>query len=199
MELSLRFFPNHLMILSWRGLKVNFFGRGISLVRPEGSIHSLCLLEIIWYLIGHHDSHADCDFHNSVKVSILFTAPCCLSSSVGPMPDISWPHPKPSSCCRCTSPFLALSILQHCPAGVRKLMALSWVLTINQVPISQAHIKLWTNGYTGMRGPVRTRMFQWRDRTGYKGTLVGQGQGEVTVLKLIYTVSFRGSVCDTCL
>lgn len=123
-------------------------------------------------LILDRFSHGDCDFSSrSVKVSILFTPPRCLSSSVGLMPGASQPHSKLPSFCLSTSPSLPLPIPQLCPAGVRKLMALSRVLTINQASISQAHITLWTNAYTGMRGLVRTKPVRMERQDRVRGKL----------------------------
>lgn len=114
------------------------------------------------------------------------------------------PHPKLPSFCLCASLSLPLSILQFSPEGVRKLMALSWVLAINQGPISQAHVKLWTNGYTGMRGPVRTRVYRWRDRTEYRGKLQSRTgtrwvcSVKVNSYRLLLDVMSVAPVCNIC-
>lgn len=160
------------MILSWRGLQVNFLGRWIS--EPcgaENSISSLCLLEIIRYLI------------DSAGVTLIFQRKCkCLHPLYTTLLSLIWPlawcitaSPKTSLLLPILFyllpfPFLFPS-LSSLLRESGKLMALCWVLTINQAPISQAHIKLWTNGYTAMRGLVKASLYRLREGTEWSGKL----------------------------
>lgn len=94
--------------------------------------------------------------------------------------------PKPPSLCLSTSSSLLHSIVQVSPVGVRKLMALHWVLTINQAPISQAHTKLWTNWYTGFESGTEECAI-WIDSTRVKWEMesrVVRGLGETVKLNL---------------
>lgn len=113
-------------------------------------------------LIPDDLGHGDCDFSKQHRES---------SSSLITLVPSLFPY-LPGGYCIPTSPSVSLlappSFL--CPAGVRELMSLSWIPAINQTPINWAHIKLWPNGYTGMR------VVTWRARTENRGEFTKQGR-----------------------
>lgn len=158
MELSSKIF----WIISWYLADLDWKWTSLEGISESSGAENL----IIWYLM--YSAMVTMKAGVQTSPSSLHHLHCL---SFGPLPEASQAHPKPSSFCQFTSPFFPVSIPQLSPEGVRKLMVLRSVLTINQAPISQARIKLWTNGYTAMRGPLWTGLYRWRDRTGWRGKL----------------------------
>lgn len=158
--------PVHLMILSWRRLNANLSVRGISIAGPQGPDGYFGD-----NLIPDDLGHGDCDFskqHRESSSSLITLDPFFpLFAWWLLYPDLTLSVPP---CTSLLSFCVSLPASQHCPAGVRELMSLSWIPAINQTPINRAHIKLWPNGYTGMR------VVTWRARTENRGEFTKQGR-----------------------